>query len=231
MTSPKPVYVPPFRKRILKRPFVLWLASAIIAGFIRFVFYTSRKSLEAHADATPYIHGEKNAIFCFWHGRMMLMPMLPPKTRKMNVMISRHNDGEIISRAMERFGFSMVRGSSRRGGHGALTGGAKVLAQGESLGITPDGPKGPFQVAQQGAVYLASTSGVPLIPVTFSARWHIRFRSWDRAMLALPFSRVCFIVGAPIAVPANADDATLEHFRKMLEEAMNTLVDTADRTI
>ena len=39
--------------------------------------------------------------------------------------------------------------------------------EGGDLCVTPDGPKGPAQVAKPGVVHLAKATGLPIVPVTF----------------------------------------------------------------
>lgn len=213
---------PEMARRWYKRPAMVSIFSHLIAGYIRLVHATARVEYQFDAAAAPYIQGDSQAIFTFWHGRMMMMPCLSPKNRRVHVMISHHGDGEIIARAMERFGFGLVRGSSRKGAVGAAIGALEILRAGDNLSITPDGPRGPFQCAAPGAAALAVKAGVPIIPVTFSATWHARFRSWDRFMLALPFSRIIYVVGAPMMVQ------DIETGRAAMETALRVITHRAD---
>lgn len=47
--------------------------------------------------------------------------------------------------------------------------------------------------------------------------------NWDRTTLYLPFSRGGLVVGAPIYVPLDADDATLELARRAVEDALTAI--------
>jgi lysophospholipid acyltransferase (LPLAT)-like uncharacterized protein len=185
-------------KRLFKteafRRLICWLASF----YIRLVYITSRKHMDMNAEAETYIRGKLPAIFAFWHGRLLMMPMLTPKSRKMSVLISTHRDGEMIARTMHHFGFKTVRGSTTRGGATAATGAVRALLAGENVGVTPDGPKGPAMKVQPGLLTIAHLSGVSVIPVTFASTRCKRMRSWDRFMLALPFGTLYFKVGAPM---------------------------------
>lgn len=178
----------------------------LIASYIHLVHLTSRVRRQVHPDAAEYVRGEKPAIFAFWHGRMLLMPVFSPPNRAMWVMISHHRDGQWIARAMRAFRFGTVRGSSRKGGHGALRNALNRLQAGENIAITPDGPRGPFEVAQPGAVGLAAMSGLPVIPVSFAGnmRWHAR--SWDRFLVIFPFARLSFVAQEPLFVMESADE-------------------------
>jgi lysophospholipid acyltransferase (LPLAT)-like uncharacterized protein len=149
----------------------------------------------------------------------------------MHVLISHHRDGHLIAKVIRHFSIDTVHGSSSRGAHAATRALATMLAEGHNISITPDGPRGPAQQAQKGAMMLARLAGQPLIPVTFSASPCARMRSWDRFMIPLPFSRVVLFVGAPIHVDATADKAGLEYFRTQLEQSLNELTAEADNRL
>ena len=200
---------------------LVWL----VAQYIRLVYVTSRKRFDMAEESAPYMQGEQNAIFAFWHGRMLLMPRLCPPKRHMHVMISQHRDGVFISDVMREFSFSTIAGSTSKGGRAALMASLRALKAGDNIAITPDGPRGPAQVAAMGVATAAKLSGKPVLPITFSAGNALRARSWDRFMLACPFSRINFCVGAPIMVDKDMPD---EEARQTIEAAMNRQVEQAD---
>lgn len=209
-------------KRFLKHPTTQRLLSAVLACCIRLIFLANRKIYHIDPAALPYMRGEKNAIFAFWHGRMMLLPAVnPPRT--MHVLISHHRDGLLISQVIERFGQKTIAGSSSRGGAEAVRAVVRALKLGDNVGITPDGPRGPNQLAEMGVAMVAKLSGRPVLPVAFFASRHRRLRSWDRFMIAKPFGRIVFCIGAPIMVE-QADEPS----RLAIERAMNMLMEKAD---
>ena len=107
-------------------------------------------------------------IIAFWHGRQIMMPLCYGGSR-IFILISEHRDGELIHRIVRRFGFGTVRGSTTRGGTRALRQMIRLGRSGADLAVTPDGPKGPRCVAQAGVVELAKLTGLPIVPLTFSA--------------------------------------------------------------
>ncbi len=209
-------------KKILKHPLTQVILSYLLAGYIRLVMLTNRKSYSVHPDAEKFMRGEENAIFAFWHGRMMLLPAINPP-RKMFVLISDHRDGRLISQVIARFGQQTIVGSSSKGGTEAVRNIVRLLKNGDNISITPDGPRGPNQTAAMGIVTIAKLSGKVVLPVTFCARKHKRLRSWDKFMVAKPFGHIKFCIGAPIIV-SSADEAA----RINIETAMNNLVEQAD---
>ncbi len=109
---------------------------------------------------------DKRVILAFWHAQQLMMPLAIPGL-KAHVLISQHRDGELIRRIVARFGLDAVRGSSTRGGAEAFRQLIRIGRAGGNLVLTPDGPKGPRQVAKVGVVQLARATGLPIIPMAF----------------------------------------------------------------
>jgi hypothetical protein len=153
----------------------------------------------------------------------MLPIVISHQRRGIVVLVSRHRDGEWIARIAGRFGFGAARGSSTRGGEEGMRELMAALAAGRCAGVTVDGPRGPARHVKPGAVWLASRTGCPLVPVTSaSSRTHV-FRSWDRFRLPQPFARVGVTSGEPLQVPRDLDDQGLEDWRRKLERALDDL--------
>jgi len=115
-----------------------------------------------------YKYKKQRIIYCFWHDRLLMMPFITA-AKGVKILISQHKDGEYISRICSLFGYGSVRGSSTRGGSLALRRMTKYINSGWNGAITPDGPRGPRHIVKEGAVILASLTGAPLIPVSFSS--------------------------------------------------------------
>ena len=218
----------PFR-RLFKskaaRDALPWVA----ARYIRLVRLTTRFAERGREIPEAYWRAGKPFILAFWHGRMLLMAPIWPRRRPMNMLISQHRDGEYIARAMGFLGIGTIRGSTTRGGTAALRQMLKALEAGECIGITPDGPSGPRMRASAGIVAAARLGGVPVIPATFSVARCRFLGSWDRFVLALPFTRGVYLWGEPIHVPREADAAAQETARRAIEDALNALSAEADR--
>jgi lysophospholipid acyltransferase (LPLAT)-like uncharacterized protein len=164
----------------------------------------------------------RQPIMAFWHGR--ILPATYFFRRRGIVVITSDNfDGEWIAGIIERFGYGTARGSTSRGGLRALLQLTRDMAAGKPVGFTLDGPRGPAQVAQPGAVWLAKTTGNPILPFHLEASAHWTMKSWDRTQIPKPFAMVALAVGTPIEVPADADDAAQERARRELEAALAAL--------
>jgi lysophospholipid acyltransferase (LPLAT)-like uncharacterized protein len=82
-----------------------------------------------------------------------------------------------------------------------------------------------------GVVAVARLTGLPIVPVAFSARPARRLRSWDRTLVPLPFSRGLFVLGQPLTVPRRADEAEQERLRARLEADVDRVTDLADARV
>jgi lysophospholipid acyltransferase (LPLAT)-like uncharacterized protein len=170
------------------------------------------------------------AIYCVWHNRLALC-LIPyfgyarkrNNTPGMAAMVSASKDGAFLTAVLERFKVQPVRGSSSRRGSQALLELTTWSERGYDLAITPDGPRGPCYVVQQGIMSLAQVTGLPIIPFSYYLDWKIRARSWDRFQIPLPFSRCELNVDKPIRIPRDASDAEREELRKHLERTLKEL--------
>jgi len=170
------------------------------------------------------------AIYCIWHNRLALcMASYFRYIRKYNqssglaVMASASRDGGRLIAVLDRFGVQPARGSSSRRGAQALRELTTWGRRGYDLAITPDGPRGPRYVVQDGVIALAQLTGLPVIAVSFNPQWKISLKSWDRFQIPLPFSRCEMIFEKPLYVPREASESDREAFRVQLEQALRNI--------
>ncbi|MGH7479546.1 MAG: lysophospholipid acyltransferase family protein [Candidatus Methylomirabilales bacterium] len=215
-------------KDLRTNPVVIAVLTWLSAFLLRNLFRSLRMSYVGREVLDRLIHAEgRRVMAAFWHGRLLMMPFAHPEV-SWAVMVSRHSDGEVISRVAERFGIRPVRGSSRRGGGVALLGMVRASRRGYHLAITPDGPVGPREQVKTGTIELARLAGTPIIPVAFAAS-HGRFeRSWDRLLIPYPFGRGVFVYGEPVVVSPTAGPEEVEKARGVLEEGLCQVTALAD---
>ncbi|HEV3203384.1 MAG TPA: lysophospholipid acyltransferase family protein, partial [Gemmataceae bacterium] len=141
-------------------------------------------------------------------------------------MISQHADGELIAEIARHLRLQTVRGSSTRGGIEAMR---KLLRVSRKmhLGLTVDGPRGPRRRMQPGLIYLASRSGLPIVPIGFGNQRPWRLNTWDQFILPKPYSLTTCITGKPIFVPPNLDKAQIEYYRQVVEKQISYVNDLA----
>ncbi len=158
-------------------------------------------------------------IFAFWH-QVQLIPAWRERGTGVAILVSRHGDGELISRVVERLGFHPVRGSSTRGGVPALKQMIREVRSGRDAAFTPDGPRGPRFRVHPGLIQAASLSGAPIRPVGYAVSRVKRLRSWDRFLIPLPFSRGLMWYGPLIHVPRDLDRESREEKRLEVEREL-----------
>jgi lysophospholipid acyltransferase (LPLAT)-like uncharacterized protein len=177
------------------------------------------------ADGAEYfsdiVQQGRQPILAFWHGRSLLATLYF-RDRGVVPMISQNFDGEWVTRLMRRFGYGASRGSTSRGGVRALVQIRRDLLAGSPVAFTLDGPRGPARVAQQGAAWLAGSTGYPMLPFHIEASSHWTLKSWDSHQVPKPGAAVAVAIGKPIEV-ASTDAEVVEAGRQTVERVLADL--------
>lgn len=168
----------------------------------------------------------RQPILALWHGGI-LPATVYFRDRGVVAITSQNFDGEWTSRIMRRFGYAQARGSTSRGARRALLQLKREMAKGRPAAFTVDGPRGPACHAQPGAVWLAKATGNPVVPFHIESDPCWNLRSWDRSQVPKPWSRVLMVMGAPLEVPADADESVIEEKRVELERCLASLQERA----
>ena len=183
-------------------------------------------------DDSGLIQGQerKPIIFALWHNRLALSMEIWRRYIRPHGMpgglvalISASRDGAFLAQVLQHFRVRAVRGSSSRRGPQALRELNSWIKTGVDVAITPDGPRGPRYIVQDGVIALAQLSRVPIVPVGLNIQWKRSFKSWDAFQLPLPFSACSLHFGKPIFVPEPAEPAEREASRLALEHSLRCL--------
>jgi lysophospholipid acyltransferase (LPLAT)-like uncharacterized protein len=205
------------------------LAAWLIYALIRAVSATLRYHYE---DGFGFFEGtpEGPVIYAVWHNRLALcltgyfgFAKKRNPTRGIAALVSASRDGGFLTGILECFGVQPVRGSSSRRGPQALIELTTWAERGYDLALTPDGPRGPCYVVQEGVTSLAQVTGLRILPVAYNLKWKFRLKSWDRFQVPLPFSRCDVIVAKPLSIPREATDAEREALRNRLEQTLKEI--------
>ena len=208
-----------------------------VSALVRSVNRTTRWHWEGRDALERLWAEERPVIYAFWHGRMLMMlPFIVECRPRPLVLISNNRDGEMIARAVGRFGTGTIRGSTRnpgkqraaKGGTEAMRAALDHLSRGGSMAITPDGPRGPLMRAQFGVAVLSRQAQVPVVPAAWSKARARMLGSWDRFLLPLPFGRGFIVAGEPVSPPSADSDEKLEVHRQRIEEAVTAATRRAD---
>lgn len=185
------------------RSYFRGLLGAVIGTIVGLWVATLRVKVEWNRNGI----GARRRVLAFRHGEQMAL--LGAERRDTAVLVSHSADGEIQAGVMRRLGFSVVRGSSSRGGASGLRKIMSELSAGRDAAFAVDGPRGPAKIAKPGALLAAKATGAALLPVASAARrvW-VLDAAWDKFEVPWPFSRVAVVVGEPLP-EALADEERL----------------------
>lgn len=199
----------------------------LIYALLRFIHATMRITVVGGDILPDFTRRGEGFIGICWHGRLLMVPFIYPG-HTLHVLISTHRDGEIIANVVKRFGFSLVRGSSSKGGKEALKEMVRLGKANKDLAITPDGPRGPAEVLKPGVAQVARLTGKAVVPVAFASSRGKRLSSWDRFLIPYPFSRGGFVTGEPLYYREGEE---MEAFRLRIEEALRATTARADALV
>jgi len=196
--------------------------SRFLYRFVRAYSATFRLTVENEKPWLDYVDEGGRVLLCTWHQQFFSFIRYFQKYRPYNpgLMISRSNDGEMISRVANLTGWHTARGSSSRDGRVALMQMIEKLRQSGLAAHIVDGPRGPAGVVKRGVIQLAHDAEAVIVPVYAIAEKAWYFNSWDRFLLPKPFSKVVIRYGEMIQVPKCDDMGHIENLRKGLEEIM-----------
>jgi lysophospholipid acyltransferase (LPLAT)-like uncharacterized protein len=211
----------------LRQRLLIHLADWAFFVFIWMIGKTVRFEIEGWENFEAIENAGHQPIYCFWHNRIFLGTYYF-RHRGIVVVTSQSFDGEYIARFIQRFGYGAVRGSSTRGGVGALVEAIKAMKRGLPAGFTVDGPKGPRYEAKSGPVVLAKKTGNPMMPFTVDVEKYWTVRSWDKLQIPKPFTRAKIVIAEPIYVPADASDTIIEEKRLELQSTLDSLSNDAE---
>jgi lysophospholipid acyltransferase (LPLAT)-like uncharacterized protein len=236
-------------KQLLRKIFYNFLMQEVLAWlimlYIELVFLTSRKKILNNKIINDSINVRSPLIIAFWHNRLVMIPAMAKRIKNsypnynFMTLASRHGDGRIVGRVMQKFGLISILGSTKDGRKSSrgidfssmrqiLDG----LKRGYSLGITPDGPRGPNQKINGDIINIARIANAKIIAVSYSSSNFIIFNSWDRFKLPLPFGKLSFYIDeVPIEIPRNSSDEQIIEFEKTLTNKLNFAQNKADEII
>ena len=204
----------------------------ILAGwFVRLLSFTLRMRVEDRCGFTDRSSHPYPVIWCVWHSRILAVIMSRKRFcpwRRGSVLTSPSHDGAALASFARTVGLEAVRGSSSRRGSRALKELVGVVRSGRDVGITPDGPRGPRYRLHPGLVKLAQVTRAPILGIHVHFGRAIRFKTWDRFALPLPFSRITIIFDELLEVPRELDDDAFETKRVEVECMMRAGVDDLD---
>jgi len=214
-------------KRILNQDWAQAVVTMTAAAYLRFVRFSGHWETRGWHHIQTLIDDDKPVILCFWHSRLMANIFGWPSQVALYQLSTQHRDGKLAGKTYQRLGVTPIWLDKDKPTE-ATRKMVKILKAGGIGAITPDGPKGPRQRMQMGAIDMARLAGAVLVPVSNSTTRAKVLSNWDRMQVPLPFGRGVFEVGAPIEVPRKATAEELEAIRQNMEDALNTMTQALD---
>ena len=204
-----------------------WIVPLLAPLAVRVVFRSIRIRWCGPGLSCPGPRGETSCIYVLWHQRLLGL-VYSHRNTNARTLISQHADGDLIAGIVERLGFKPIRGSSSRGGIRALRELIASGGDGFDYGIVPDGPRGPCFEFKPGALFLASQTGFPIVPITISFARAWRARSWDRFLVPKPFTRAVIHVGEPVHIPGELGDGDIASWQRELGTRLKAITEETD---
>lgn len=177
------IYKPTFRHYLIMCPAYLLIR----------LWYASLR-LDIDEQTKSVASDPRRIIGLSWHNRIFFLGLSKLIFRKklpMCALISASRDGAYLAALLSLMGVIPVRGSTKRRGAGAVVEMIEALKS-KDLFITPDGPRGPKYKVKPGALKVAEKSGETVMILRIAPKRYYAFKSWDRFILPLPFTRVKF---------------------------------------
>ncbi len=209
---------------------LFWLSTNLAGRLVGLMLRTCRVGILSPREEQLYLREKNPLIAATWHRGAIFFLYFFGHLRPA-IMVSRSKDGEFLARFIELYGGLPVRGSSSKGGGAALRTMAEMVGSGQTnfAATVADGPRGPRYQAKAGMIMLAMHTGLPLLPVMWSAdrAWVLK-KTWDHTMIPKPFAKVKLMAGRELRYPQHLDKQGLEAARLELERELNRLREELD---
>ena len=160
------------------------------------------------------------SMFFIWH-RTLMIPIYANKFKGVTTLAANSPDGGIQAYICERFGYTVHRGSTNRGGVKGLLYLMNTLFDNRPVALTVDGPIGPPEKCQPGASLMIKKTKMPFtaIGVAIDKAWIMK-KSWDGFQIPKPGSNAFIYYSDPIYLDYDkSSDEILSKVEKAIKEA------------
>lgn len=226
-------------KRTLYRA-VTSLLAALASVLVSIYESTLRLEIEGEDHLRILVASKQNHIVAVWHTfvtaavfslhhRHFCIYSDHPRTDAYERSAT-HFFREIGLKTLRSLGFDVLDASLGKQSAGVLNF-IKKIQSGTPAIVAPDGPHGPIYEAKPGVIYMAAKAGSMVVPIGASFSRRVVGANWDDFSLPLPFSRVAFVIGAPIEPPKDLSEAALADRSKEVEAELDRLCFRANEIV
>jgi len=165
---------------------------------LKIIYGSNRKDVRGRENYVSLIKDGKSVILSVWHAQLLSV-VHDLRKENFHAIAGTHEDAEIISRIATKWGWNMIRGSSKEKGEVAYKNMINALKQpGNAVFITPDGPTGPARIPKPGGIRAAQATNAAIIPISVHSTRRWGFANWDTFYLEKPFGKIYIQYGEPI---------------------------------
>ena len=196
----------------------IYLYSFIGDLILRLIYNSNTWHINGEKNYINSLEDGKSVLISCWHGQL-LSCLRFLSYNNYNAIAGTHKDAEIISRVAKKWGFNVIRGSSKEKGFIAFKNIIRVLKKSPDLiFITPDGPSGPARIPKTGIIRAAKLTGSIIIPASVYSTKKWAFTNWDTFFLEKPFGQIYLKFGEPVFFKKEFSD---KHCSEILISQMN----------
>jgi len=212
----------------IKKRFLRFWGNKFIEPLVNLLCKTLRIKEANKSSIDEMLARNQNMVFAFWHGTM-LVPWYLLKDFSPSTIISQSKDGEMLVKILNKWNYSVKRGSSSKDGKEVLEELISVAKDNKSIAITPDGPRGPQRVMKAGGVIIAKKAQIPLILIGVGYKHKIKLKSWDEFEIPFFFSKVSITYSDPINIDYNLSFDETDIEIKKIDDNLSVLQNEAEQ--
>ena len=223
-------------KNFLKNYFIKKFLSLVGALYVYIVYISSQKTFINKDNFNKLILENKSFIYALWHDQLLLSPFTWQTKNRIDILISKHKDGDIIADLIKYHGFNSIRGSTNNPSKekekntiSSIRKIIKTLKANVSIGITPDGPRGPRHKVSEGTINIARISNKKILPMALAYKEQWILNTWDKFIIPKPFNKICIVWGDPIDIEINKIDVPIQ--QEALEKSLINITEIATNHI
>ena len=223
-------------KTFLKNYFIKKFISLVGALYVYIVYASSQKTFINKDNFDKLVLENKSFIYALWHDQLLLSPFTWQTKEKIDILISKHKDGDIIADLIKCHGFNSIRGSTNNPNKekekNTITSIRKIiktLKANVSIGITPDGPRGPRHKVSEGTINISRISNKKILPMALAYKEQWVLNTWDKFIIPKPFNKICIVWGDTIDIEINKIDVPIQ--QEALEKSLINITEIATNHI
>ena len=223
-------------KTFLKNYFIKKFISLVGALYVYIVYISSQKTFINKDNFDKLILENKSFIYALWHDQLLLSPFTWQTKNRIDILISKHKDGDIIADLIKYHGFNSIRGSTNNPNKekekNTITSIRKIiktLKANVSIGITPDGPRGPRHKVSEGTINISRISNKKILPMALAYKKQWVLNTWDKFIIPKPFNKICIVWGDTIDIEINKIDVPIQ--QEALEKSLINITEIATNHI